>query len=505
MRSRPLNLLRSPAFKDCLAAAPLLLCLSAYYAFVVTSGKFGPARGLSQYYELAADGFRHGHLYLAAGPRPQLLAQANPFDLVHRKLWLWDILLFDGHYYIYWGPVPALCLLGFKLVTGYAGKLHDQWLVLLFMLGRLYAGAALILSFASWRRERPPRWAVLLAVAVFALASPTTYVLARPVIYEASIAAGQCFLFWGLLAAFWGFGTSRLQTLLFVVAGLLWGMALGSRITLSLVVPVWAVLTALFAWRGAGYAWRPGLRALLAVGLPVGLSGLACLYYNHARFGSWTDFGLAYQLTRLKFKTDPAYLMANLVTYFGAQLAWSCHFPFVTLPVSRSLPAWIEWPPGYDVGPLHGERAAGMFVTTTFLWLLAAWLWPALRASWHAFRHERRSCSIVVPNVDLWLLSCSLSVVLSLGPALFMYLSVMRYVEDAIGGLLIGATLAGLWWIRRTARSPASALARTLYVALAAHTIVVGLCLGFTGHNDNFQRENRALFRTLVERYSVCK
>ncbi|HEY2733578.1 MAG TPA: hypothetical protein VGI70_06315, partial [Polyangiales bacterium] len=217
----------------------LLSLLSAYYAFVVTAGKFAVLGWNTHYYDLAAEGFRLGHLYLPILPSPFLLASANPYNPINRALWLWDTLLFDRHYYIYWGPVPALCLLLVKSLSGYRAVVADQWLVLAFMLGRLYAGAALILSVSS-ASPRPPRWVLLLSIAIFALASPTPFVLARPLVYEASVASGQCFLFCGLLAGYWGLNRPRRQTLLFAIAGLCFGLSLGSRVTMLLVTPLMA-------------------------------------------------------------------------------------------------------------------------------------------------------------------------------------------------------------------------------------------------------------------------
>ena len=207
---------------------PLLLLFSLYYAFIVTSGTFGVLQWNTHYYEMGADGFRAGHLYLAVQPSAALLAKTNPADPENRSLWLWDTLLFNRHFYIYWGPVPSLCLLAFKLLTGYAGSIKDQWLVLIFALGRLWAGSALILSFSHAPDERQPRWVVATALAVFALASPMPYVLVRPLIYEASVMAGQCFLFCGLLAAFWGLIRKlRLPDAVVRTRGRLLGMCIG--------------------------------------------------------------------------------------------------------------------------------------------------------------------------------------------------------------------------------------------------------------------------------------
>jgi hypothetical protein len=488
---------------------PLLLLFSLYYAFVVTSGTFGVLNWTTHYYDLGAEGFRAGHLYLTVQPSAALLAKANPADLTNRPLWLWDALLFNGHYYIYWGPVPTLCVLAFKLLSGFRADVLDQWLVLIFALGRLWAGSALIVSFSNQRGARQPAWAIAFAVAIFALASPTPYVLVRPLVYEASVMAGQCFLFWGLLAVFWGLTKLRLQTPLFVIAGVCWACSLGSRVTMVLVTPLMVAVTVLIIWRRASYAVRPALAALLSLGGPVVLGIAATAWYNYARFGSPSEFGVRFQLSGRLFASERAYFLPNLMSYLFAELEWSCRFPFAKLPMWRHLSSLITWPIDYDVGNSElGERVGGMFIMTSICGLLGVWLWRPARA---LARSVRRGAPILVSTfsqTELWLVLCSLSVAFSMLPALFMYLAAMRYLEDAIGGLVIASILAGYWLMRRAklgSRPLAHVFAVALYVLLGAHTVFVGLCLGFSGHTDNFPHENPRLYQTLVDELSVCR
>jgi hypothetical protein len=487
----------------------LLAILSVYYAFVATLGTFSTLSWNTDYYDQAAEGFRHGHLYLQTLPKPELLAKPNPFDYANVRLWLWDAVLFNDHYYIYWGPVPALCVLVFKWVTSYQGIVLDQWLTLFFMLGRLYGGAALILSVANFAGPRPPAWATALGIVVFAVASPTPFVMARPVIYEACVGAGQCFLFWGLTAAFWGLLLRAWQTPLFVLAGILWGMSLGSRVTFSLVAPLLVVISAVIVSRRDGYALRPLLRAGFTLGVPVVLSLAGYAVYNYLRFGSVTEFGVTYQLTGRAFASESAFVLPNLVSYAFAELAWSCRFPFASLPMHRHLSELITWPADYDVGNYElGERVAGVFVSATWCWLLALWVWRLIRGLWLRARRPAGSLHERLSHAALWTLLCSLATVCSLLPALRMWTGSMRYLEDAIGGLLIAAMLAGLWLLRRTDRSSNSVVAvlgRATYVVLAIHTIVVGLCLGFSGHTDNFRHSSPVIYQKLVDALSICR
>jgi hypothetical protein len=491
------------------SAALLLLIVSAYYVVVTSAGTLSSLLWHTDYYDLLAQGFAEGHLYVPVTPSPKLLALADPFDSEHDQLWLWDASLFNGHFYMYFGPTPGLVLWAFKVIANHDARVFDQWLVLFFMLGRLYAGAALILSVAGFRSERPPHWVTWLAIAVFALASPTPYFMARPVVYEAAISGGQCFLFWGLVAAFWGLARQRWQTPLFISAGLLWGLALGSRGSLILVTPMLAVLTAWAARKRFAYSAGATLRAFAAVASPIALSLIAYGIYNYQRFDSATEFGLTYQLTSRPFTNQNQFFLPNLVSYLWAEIDWSCRFPFVQVPMHQGLTHLIEWPPDYDVGDYDkGERVAGVLVATTWCWLLLAWVWRCVAVVLRRASAQAPAASYAkLADIELWLLLCSFAIMTSMLPVSRMYMANMRFLQDGAGGLLIASMLAGFWLLRNTARANSAklrALARVSYAGLAAHSIFVGTFLGFTGYMDNFGHENPKLYETLTDKLSLC-
>ena len=502
-----LYLTKHGAVSACLFVA-LLAALAYYYIFQGTIGTYRALPWNTEYYDLAAEGFRRLQLHLPVEPPAVLLAQPNPYDPVNRAWWMWDAVLWNGHYYIYWGPVPALVLLAYKLLTGSEAKVFDQWLVLVFMLGRLFAGGILIWRLAGRANPRVPSWAALLAVAVFALASPTPFVMARPVIYEASVAAGQCWLFMGLWLAFEALTGRGRGTLYAVLAGIAWGLALNSRVTLLLVAPLLAAASAWFMARRTGGGLPALLRSFLAFGTPVALSVLACAAYNYARFGSPSDFGVAHQLTGRPFFTSLRYFLPNLFSYAGAGLDWSCGFPFVTLTLRRTLSDWIEWPLDYDVGTwAYGERVGGLLVSVPFVWLLGALAWLALAR--RAVPGVERSVSWARPltDIDVWAVMCGVATTIALLPALGAYTASMRYLEDASGGLLLAASVAAFVVLRRTPRAAGAlryTLARLVVGGLALYSIGVGVLLGFSGFTENFPRQNPVLFGELAARLSLC-
>ncbi|MEY4582637.1 MAG: hypothetical protein RL701_7340, partial [Pseudomonadota bacterium] len=123
-----------------------LALLTFYYTFVATAGTFVLTDWQTDYYDLMVSGWQKGHLYLTVEPLPSLLERKDPFNHDYSDDWLWDASLFKGRYYLYWGPVPGLCLWVFKAITNTKAVIRDQWLVLFFMLMRLYAGSALIIA-----------------------------------------------------------------------------------------------------------------------------------------------------------------------------------------------------------------------------------------------------------------------------------------------------------------------------------------------------------------------
>src|SRR5208283_2461531 len=111
--------LRSP--RSVLPAAALALAASVlFYAWTVSTTGYrleflGPKR---DYYNLLAQGFRKGHLYMDAAPDPALLA-LPPSERPGNAPYLLDASLYRDRYYIYFGVVPVVLLyLPYAALTG---------------------------------------------------------------------------------------------------------------------------------------------------------------------------------------------------------------------------------------------------------------------------------------------------------------------------------------------------------------------------------------------------
>ena len=503
-RSRLGLYLRGSFVRTLLCVVPVVLAISYFYAFIASNGTFQDQHWQLSYYDRMAEGFRHGHLYLVEEPNPTLLSMEDPFRYGNGDLWLWDSSLYDGHYYLYWGPIPALGLWAFKAISGSHEVITDQWPTVILMLGRLYAGTALILSLVSRLRSKPPAWLTTLAVAVFGLAHPIPFIVARPYVYEGALAGGQFFLFLGLLWAFWGLARLEKRTLYFLCAGLSWALSLGCRVTNFIPVPLLVVLTLVVCLRGSPFQWRTLTRWGLALGLPVAVGGLAYADYNYARFDSVFEFGTNHQLTAQPFYGYSEYLIPNIFSYLFGPLSWSCEFPYATVTGYRPLSPLITWPPGYQ----SFEKVGGIMFTTTWCWLSVLCVFHVIAQ----LRAGSRTASVgnALAQLSLhegWLLACAIPIMLSMAPVLTLWEASMRYVGDALGGLCMAVTISVFWAYRRTMAFRRRWLGRALHgvVLLAGiQTCVIGASTSFLSGENSLPERNPTLYWKIARPLSLC-
>ncbi len=114
---------------------PILILVGLFYTWFASSGKWHQWESPTYYYANLAEGFLHGRLDLPIKPDPKLMALSNPYDPLARKnipapL---DLSLFNNHFYIYWGPVPAIILAALHFL--FRGQVGDLFLTYAFVCG----------------------------------------------------------------------------------------------------------------------------------------------------------------------------------------------------------------------------------------------------------------------------------------------------------------------------------------------------------------------------------
>jgi hypothetical protein len=479
------------------------------YVFFVSAGFLRVWPTLNINYDLLAEGFRSGHLYTILVPAPELVAQANPFDPAFSKWWAWDFTYYKGHYYLYWGPFPALVLAAFKALFHIHVAIGDQFALFAFTSLSMLAGALLIDRMARRLFPRVPLAAVVLAIVVFAMGDPFPYLLATPGIYQAAILGGQAFLLWGMVFAFdavWGAanGEGRRARRL-VAAGTCWGFAVACRMTSAPPAALIALTTLLLLPQPPLARWRGLARDALALGAPLALTAAALLVYNKLRFDAWMEFGLGLQLTTMQYRTSTAYLWPNLYSYFLRPLQRICSFPYVATPgfFVRGFPEGFVFPPGYS----YAEPVAGMLKVAPWSWLtpvalaLGGWLaWTSRKAAGSLAGLDART------RGRLWCVASFAIVGIVTGlPMIGQFVATIRYLADVSPGIaLCGVWVAFFLHERFEGRPWARRATWLALLALAGVTIVLGTLLGFQGYMGHFRMNNPALLDRLIAFLPGC-
>jgi hypothetical protein len=509
-----LRILRRPP--RTLILALVVLAVEGVYVFIVSAGRPTDWPTYLTFLNDQAEGFRAGHLHLSVEPPAALLAAPNPLDPSNRNLWYWDASLYKGHYYLYWGPVPALLLAAVKVLFRIKAEVGDQIPVFALASLQLLAGTLLVERIARRLFEGLPTALVAMGVVAFGFANPTLYNLARGGVYEAAIVGGHAFLLSGLVFAFdavWEAaepGAVRPRALL--GAGICWALALGCRITIAPAVVLLSLTTAGFATRAGADAWRRRLFALLWVSAPVAITVGALLAYNHARFGAWFEFGRRLQLSWIAFTVSPAFVPANLYSYALRPLIRSCRFPFLFAVEGMgegAFPRWFHLPSGYFVF----EPLAGFLVTVPWSWLWIGAVAAQARAGWHRWRGgravHRASGEASIRTLAWTTIALAIAATAILVAELPLLTATMRYLGDAVGGIALGGTLGAWILYQNLGHGPERPVLRRLLVAvfvcLMLATVGIGAALGFGGQYKHFRVHNPRLLDKLEARWSVCR
>jgi hypothetical protein len=462
------------------------------YAWFISSGSWTTWDSPTRYYTDLARGFQLGHLYLARNVSPRLLASPDPYNAntAGNILFPLDLSYFDGKYYLAFGPVPALLLV-------FIHWLSDQWLGDLALAFILICGLYLVqacLSVLLWHRYFPtlPKWTLWVALALIGLAGPVTFMLdigrsAR--VYEAAISAGQFFFLCGLLSIFMTMA-SRASSWGIALAGVLWALAIGSR--LDLLVPIGfatVIVSVRLLWTNH---WS--LRAfsrLMPLALILVLAGAVLAWYNWARFGSPWETGYYYQLSTLHLQQNwnarfsLTYVPPNLYTYLVGPPTLNLEFPY--------LHANYVLAPAFLFGHKQSDFNASQWITGV-LWMAPFVIFAITAAITSLGSLSRKKSAPAMPDSTQpsfphWIGFILLGGFASAFAFLLLYFWVaMRFLEDFLPALML-LSIIGFWQgYQLLAQNLAWRHAYTaLGVLLATWSVTASLLLGVSALTARIQ------------------
>ncbi|KAB8287586.1 hypothetical protein DSM100688_1372 [Bifidobacterium ramosum] len=346
-------------------------------------------------YAHVADALLHGHAWLDL-PVPHELAQAaNPHAIATRERLMadgvspiyWDYAFFDGHWYSYFGVVPAVLLfLPYQAVTSLwvdgGLRLPSAAADVLFMFGFLAFACLLTVRLVHRLSPRASLGSATMACAMLLLGSNACYLWFRTNFYSVPIAASMMFTCLGLwlwmgairpsravaavesddgdvaaaddptIAADWS-GAAPLSLPHLAGGAACIAANFGCRppfvLSALLAFPLfWPQITGLASavMRDRSRLRFPALlrtlRAPLAIIVPALIVVVPLMAYNAARFGSILDFGSAYQMTvtdMTNFRLPAADIPYMIIYYLFLPLRFSHAFPFLSIQPTP-LPEW---------------------------------------------------------------------------------------------------------------------------------------------------------------------
>lgn len=435
------------------------------------------------YYNHLVAGFRHGSLALDI-PVPDALRNAqNPWDPAKRPpgIALHDASYFNGHYYLYFGVVPAVLLFWpFHALTGF--DLPFVLATILFLTGGFL--------ISTWLWLRVVRDSFPGAGLLTKLAGPITLGLCggqlalarRSSIWEMPIAGGHFFLVCLVGSAYLALRSRRPLAAL-AVAGLSLGLAIGCRPTLAAAGIALALLVIKAGWLGSDTRsrLRHFLGSLLAAGIPFAAIVGGLLAYNWRRFGSPLEFGMTYQLTAVYEAKAHHFLFSfvpfNLEAYFLRAPQWGRYFPFLH-PL-----AWVKPPDGY-----YGmEFVYGALTVCPVIW------GAVFSAGLLRLRRHSVEASLVI-----FLLALSLGTTFLLA---CFNTAAARYVPDFLPWWLWIALLGWAWLESEIAESrPAWRALKPVFAGVFGLCVAMSLILAFVQSaalHGILQNRNPGAFRRL--------
>ena len=485
------------------------------YVWFISTGKWTYWPATMNYYDRLATTFREGHLDLDAQLDPALLALPDPYEPdarrniqgldVEQPKTIWDMSLYQGKIYMYWGPTPAILLAAIKFI--YSGEIGDQILTFAFIAG-LFVFQSLIL-LRAWRRffSELPIWSVAPGILLVAFINPIPWILNIPRIYEAAIASGQFFFVGGLFFVFSGLDRRDHSVWRLFLAGTFWSLAVGSRATIALPVSFLALATLFWILKrdpGEG-THTSTLIELAGFGMPLLTGAILLGWYNFARFGSVVEFGFRYAITMLNQNKyhdilfSSKYLFPNLYLYIFNPPAISHGFPFVR-------PVWNgEFIASFN-DRFHtiynAEKITGLVFTAPFS--VFALIPVTITISGLISRGPKRNFLEKTDDKDgnsflQWLLvNLSVAFMLEFITIMLVFYATMRYFVDATPTLAL-LSMFGFW--QGYQRLPKKTIWRGWYITIAAILIIVSitmsLLLAFSSDIARIRLNNPAMLTHL--------
>lgn len=500
--------IRSDTSKTMFLLTHLWVVIFVIYAGFITFGTFTSWTHTTHYYTQLADAFNKGNLYVDRRPDKSLLEATDPYDVTNRLPFddeIWDMSLYKGKLYLYWGPIPALLIAPIQLILD--KKITDNYLVFFFSTGLLIFNSLIILKLQKKFFPEIPAIYAFICIPLIGLILPIIWATNIPNVYEAAIGAGHFFLMGGIYFSLSIFEQqSSFDKRYLFLAGLFWALSVGSRainavsvIFLVLIVSVWIVKNI-----PKPINWIAYFRTIAPFFVPLIAGAMIIGWYNWARFDSALEFGLRYQITIFNLNKDanllfePNYFFLNLYTYVFHPYEIISGFPFIQPTIaSNTLQKFNIAAPGF----YHAGMVTGLLFSAPFLALGFVPLFSKNKIA------DEKTVSDSPQPYKFILLLLGGSFLINFLLILFYFYGQTRFLVDSISQITLLAII-GYWKIisrKLRINSPQSKLFLMLSNFLLVLTIFTSMLLAFSSETSRFETINPQFFERINEFLNIQK
>lgn len=293
----------------------------------------------NQYDELA-QAILDGKTYIDNDDMPQsLLEMENPYDNTARyykqiesgDTYRWDVALYDGHYYVYFGIVPLLLMyLPFRVI--FKAPFPSAIGIIIFAVIFAFGVFKLLALLCRKYFKNVSVGAYLLTALAFVNCCGAMFLVKRPDFYSVPIITAMAFVTWGIYLWLKGRDLEQKKNLCFLGGSLCCALAVGCRPQSVLMCAVALPIFLGYFFKEKKIKEKSGILNLITLAVPFIVVAAGIMYYNYIRFDSPFDFGSSYNLTtndvtRRGFEMDRTGL--GIFTYLFQPPSFDATFPYI--------------------------------------------------------------------------------------------------------------------------------------------------------------------------------
>lgn len=281
-----------------LAILAIFLCITCYI------NDFSKEVGQYDFYSLDfVNAISNRQVFLQKEPSKQLLSLENPYDfserinagLIRGIDYIWDVALYNGRYYVYFGILPALLILvPYHLITN--EYMICATAVLIFSMLTAMSIKALVKNIFNKFFKNIPFKFMVYSFLILLFGSQILILNGIPRFYELPIISGVFFSITGINFMFWATNSENVNYKYIFLSCLFLSLAVACRptqlfVSLLILPVIIKILINNIKNR------KDILKHISAVCIPYLIIGILLMVYNYIRFGSVFEFGASYQLT----------------------------------------------------------------------------------------------------------------------------------------------------------------------------------------------------------------